>query len=299
MSNGATISLGVGARRLRDRDYLSTSDPYLLVSKPSASGGYTQLRKSETRKNCLNPDWSDFLFNDQELNQHDWDLQLKLEVFDNDFGSSRDDFMGVAYVSLRQLEAAALVKSSLALSDGKGKVRAGSLVVRSFSRHQQTQGAGYPRGHGNGGPANAPSPFTASAQASHPSVASSGPYNPAPYFASAPAHYPASTPQPYPASTPAPYPASTPAPYPASTPAPYPASTPAPYPASNPSPYPSSAPAPYTAQGPEGHYPPAPYPPASGVYPHLPSAPPNLPPAYPQPSTYNRPGPGGFITRPY
>ena len=72
-------------------------------------------------------------------------------MFDNDFGSSRDDFMGVAYVSLRQLEAAALVKSSLALSDGKGKVRAGSLIVRSFSRHQ-AQGSGYPGGHGTGLP---------------------------------------------------------------------------------------------------------------------------------------------------
>ena len=84
-----TICLGVGVRQLRDRDYLSPSDPYLLVSKPSALGGYIQLRKSETRKNCLNPDWSDFLFNDQELNQHDGDLQLQLEVFDNDFSNSR------------------------------------------------------------------------------------------------------------------------------------------------------------------------------------------------------------------
>ena len=77
-----TISLGVGGRQLRDRDYLSTSNRYLLVSKPSASGSFTQMRKSETRRNCLNPDWSDFLFNEQELNEHDWDLQLKPELFD-------------------------------------------------------------------------------------------------------------------------------------------------------------------------------------------------------------------------
>jgi len=143
MSNrGPTISLGVGARQLRDRDWLSKSDPYLVISKPSVSGGFHVLRKSETKKNSLNPDWADFLFNENELSQHDLDLRLKVEVFDNDYGSS-DQLLGVAHLSLKQLEAAALLQNCLPLGDGKGKNKAGSLVIRSFSRHPG-QGGGHP-----------------------------------------------------------------------------------------------------------------------------------------------------------
>merc|ERR1711971_411264 len=141
MSNGPSISIGLGARNLRDRDWLSKSDPYIVISRPSTSGSFQVLRKSETKKNCLNPDWADFLFNDREVGPHEQDLRLKFEIFDNDYNSA-DQLLGVTHLSLKQLEAAATLQTSLKIGgSGNGKVNAGNLVVRSFNRHggQQSQ----------------------------------------------------------------------------------------------------------------------------------------------------------------
>ena len=146
-----STSIGVGARKLRDRDWLSKSDAYLVISKPSTSGGFTVLRKSETKKNSHNPDWNDFLFSEHELNPQDLDLKLRFEVMDNDYGCGDDQKLGTAFLSLRQLEAAALIGTKMPLGDCKGNVRSsGHLVVRTFSRHQghgggyQGQGGAYP-----------------------------------------------------------------------------------------------------------------------------------------------------------
>ena len=48
--SGPTISLGLGARGLKDKDFMSVSDPYVTVSRPDARGGFTLLRTSETKK---------------------------------------------------------------------------------------------------------------------------------------------------------------------------------------------------------------------------------------------------------
>merc|ERR1712172_392942 len=142
MSNGPSISIGLGARNLRDRDWLSKSDPYIVISRPSTSGSFQVLRKSETKKNCLNPDWADFLFNDREVGPHEQDLRLKFEIFDNDYNSA-DQLLGVTHLSLKQLEAAATLGTSLKIGgSGNGKVNAGNLVVRSFNRHGQAGALG-------------------------------------------------------------------------------------------------------------------------------------------------------------
>ena len=91
--SGPTISLGLGARGLKDKDFMSVSDPYVTIARPDATGGFTILRTSETKKvgiawylcviiltgsqNTLNPDWNDFLFIEQELNGHDKELNLR------------------------------------------------------------------------------------------------------------------------------------------------------------------------------------------------------------------------------
>ena len=74
--SGRSISLGLGARNLRDRDFFGVSDPYVIISRPNPSGGFTKIRTSETKKNTLNPDWHDFLFTEAELNGYDKDLKL-------------------------------------------------------------------------------------------------------------------------------------------------------------------------------------------------------------------------------
>jgi len=141
--SGPTISLGLGARGLKDKDFISVSDPYVTVSRPDARGGFTVLRTSETKKNTLNPDWNDFLFIESELNGHDKELNLRIEVFDDDGKKGpdrKDKLLGSGFFSLKQLEAAALVKSMLPLSDGKRQKAAGQLLVRSFKEHQGSQG---------------------------------------------------------------------------------------------------------------------------------------------------------------
>jgi len=122
MNNGPSISIGLGARNLRDRDWLSKSDPYIVISRPSTTGSFQVLRKSETKKNCLNPDWADFLLNDREVGPHEQELRLKIEIFDNDFNSA-DQLLGVTHLSLKQLEAAATLGTSLKIGGtGNGKL---------------------------------------------------------------------------------------------------------------------------------------------------------------------------------
>jgi len=137
--SGPTISIGLGARGLKDKDFVSVSDPYVTISRPDTKGGFVVLRTSETKKNTLNPDWSDFLFIESELNGNDKELNLRIEVFDDDGKKGpdrKDKLLGSGFYSLKQLEAAALVKSMLPLSDGKRQKAAGQLLVRSFKEHK-------------------------------------------------------------------------------------------------------------------------------------------------------------------
>ena len=69
---------------------------------------------------------------------------FRIQVYDDDGKrgpDGKDQLIGSGFFSLRELEAAAMVKSTLPLSDGKKSKPAGYLVVRSFREH------GY-----NGGP---------------------------------------------------------------------------------------------------------------------------------------------------
>ena len=47
--SGPTISIGLGARGLKDKDFFTLSDPYVTISKPELQGGFTVLRTSETK----------------------------------------------------------------------------------------------------------------------------------------------------------------------------------------------------------------------------------------------------------
>ena len=101
-------------------------------------------------QNTLNPDWDDFLFKEADWNGNDKELNLKLEfaicltdfifwslfrieVFDDDRQKGpdgKDDLIGTAFYSLKQLEAEALLMSLLPLSDGRKKKPSGQLCVR-------------------------------------------------------------------------------------------------------------------------------------------------------------------------
>merc|ERR1719362_2119317 len=128
-----------------DRDFFGVSDPYCTISRPEPSGGFRKIRTSETKMNTLNPSWNDFLFNEDELNGADKELKLMIQVYDDDGKrgpDGKDQLIGSGFFSLRELEAAAMVKSTLPLSDGKKSKPAGYLVVRSFREHGYGGGPG-------------------------------------------------------------------------------------------------------------------------------------------------------------
>lgn len=133
--SATTISLGLGGRGLKDKDFFGKSDPYVTISKPNASGGFTLLRTSETKDNTLNPDWDDFLFMESDLIGLDKDLNLKIEVYDDDGKKgpdAKDDLIGRGFYSLKKLEAASLLDTALPITDGKSEKSTGKLVVRSY-----------------------------------------------------------------------------------------------------------------------------------------------------------------------
>jgi len=163
--SGKSISLGLGARNLRDRDFFGVSDPYVVISRPNPSGGFTKIRTSETKMNTLNPNWNDFLFTESELNGYDKDLKLMIQVYDDDGkkgADSKDQLIGSGFFSLKELEAGSIVNTSLPLTDGKRSKSPGSLLVRSYKEHQ------------TGGPQGNPSPSQFQSGPAYPAQPSAG-----------------------------------------------------------------------------------------------------------------------------
>merc|ERR1712133_129391 len=151
--SGRTISLGLGAVGLKDKDFFGVSDPYVIISRPNPQGGFSRIRTSETINNTLNPNWNDFLFNESELSGNDKELKLMIQVYDDDGkkgADASDDLIGSGFFSLRELEAACLVSTKLPLQDSKKRKAAGFLIVRSYKEH------GYAGGQGGGGPGGYP-----------------------------------------------------------------------------------------------------------------------------------------------
>jgi len=264
--SSAKVGLGLGARGLKDKDWgPGVSDPYVVISRPSSTGGFQMLRTSETKKNSLNPDWNDFLFTENELNGGDETLKLKIEVFDDDGKKGpdgKDKLLGTGYFSLKELEASATVRSPLQLGDGKKGKRAGDLVVRSVTRHAATGGAGgagaYPAPAGGGYP-GAPGGGYPAPGPGYPPAGQGFPAYPLPGYPAQPGGYP---PQPV-------------------------------YPPA-PGGYPAGAPGGYPPAGGQPGYPPAPggpggYPPSASPYPPAPGAYPPAPGGYPPPSGFAYP----------
>ena len=44
------ISLGLGCRDLKDKDFLGKSDPYVVISRPNMGGGFEMILTSETKQ---------------------------------------------------------------------------------------------------------------------------------------------------------------------------------------------------------------------------------------------------------
>ena len=69
---------------------------------------------------------------------------FRIQVYDDDGKrgpDGKDQLIGSGFFSLRELEAAAMVKTMLPLSDGKKSKPAGYLVVRSYKEHGYNGGS--------------------------------------------------------------------------------------------------------------------------------------------------------------
>ncbi|GAB9476148.1 Copine [Globisporangium polare] len=125
------VELSLSAKNLKDRDIISKSDPFAVISMLEGPH-WVEIGRTEVLKDNLNPTWTklflvDFYF---ELQQ-----QLKVDIFDQDSSSkklSEHDYIGGATFSLGQLMGAPGQSGSFLLTRGKhASTHRGSLLVRA------------------------------------------------------------------------------------------------------------------------------------------------------------------------
>jgi len=155
------LKLKLEGRNLANCDFWTKSDPYLKLLRPCRIGGnLAMVRKTETVRNSLNPSWTLLYIPLSELCDADPGLVLTLEVYDED-RNSHDDLIGVARVSLVELQAAATASTPIQLRKGE-KLRGEVVVSRCEVEESGTGepgrlGESQPR-PGPGYPAPGPAP---------------------------------------------------------------------------------------------------------------------------------------------
>jgi len=109
------VRLKFSGRGLADLDFWTKSDPFLTLSRPNRRrDGQVQIRKTETIMNNLNPDWKLLYVSLSELCDNDFNMMLKIDVWDED-KSSRNDLIGSVQVTLGMLQKLAQSKAALPL----------------------------------------------------------------------------------------------------------------------------------------------------------------------------------------
>ncbi|XP_023348727.1 copine-3, partial [Eurytemora carolleeae] len=121
------IKLQFSGRSLKNLDVFSKSDPFLIISRRNASQVLTQVRRTETKDNNLNPDWSVLYMSLNELCESDFNMKLQIDVKDDDGATS--ELIGSVEVTLADLEAAYCNHTSVQLLK-KNKPR-GEILVRN------------------------------------------------------------------------------------------------------------------------------------------------------------------------
>ncbi|KAE8890881.1 Copine-3 [Phytophthora fragariae] len=128
----SSVELSLSAKDLKDRDIISKSDPFAVLYVKSGAG-WTQLGKTEVKKDDLNPKWAKLFLVEFHFESVQ---QLKVEVYDQDSSSpdklKEQDHIGGAEFTLGQLMGAPGQSGSFLLTRGKSKSKhQGSLLVRA------------------------------------------------------------------------------------------------------------------------------------------------------------------------
>ncbi|CAH0476660.1 unnamed protein product [Peronospora belbahrii] len=129
----SSIELSLSANHLKDRDIISKSDPFAVLYVKCGTQ-WTQLGKTEAKKNELNPTWIKLFI----LEFHFESIQqLKVEVYDQDSSSpgklKEQDFIGKAEFTLGQLMGAPGQSGSFLLTREKSTTvkHQGTLLVKA------------------------------------------------------------------------------------------------------------------------------------------------------------------------
>lgn len=133
-SPSSVVELRFKCRGLKKSDFLSESDPFLVVYMEEGARAWREIGRTETVVNTANPTFTkafhvDFFFEEVQ--------RLRIEVFDRDSRSeklSEHDFLGCVELTMGQLMSAkgqSMVLSVLQKGDGRSKVHglSGHVVI--------------------------------------------------------------------------------------------------------------------------------------------------------------------------
>ncbi|RLN60745.1 hypothetical protein BBJ29_007139 [Phytophthora kernoviae] len=129
----------------------SKSDPFLVISRLREDGNsWTQVHRSETIDNNLNPSWKRFEISLQQLCNGDYRRAISLQVFDEDRGG-KAELIGQVNTSLEELLAKRgtnfiLHNEALQKKKGKKYTNAGLLVLAEGEIYREHSFIDYLRG---------------------------------------------------------------------------------------------------------------------------------------------------------
>jgi hypothetical protein len=127
MKKQRMVKLQLSGRNLKNLDMFTKSDPFLIVSRRNSNKVLTQIRRTETISNNLNPDWTVLYMSLDELCQSDFNLPIQIDVMDDDGATSEK--IGSVETTLAALEAAYCNHTAVQLMK-KAKAR-GEILVRN------------------------------------------------------------------------------------------------------------------------------------------------------------------------
>jgi Ca2+-dependent lipid-binding protein len=120
----------------------SKSDPFLVISRLREDGAsWTQVHRTETINNNLNPNWRRVELPMQQLCNGDYRRPLSLQVFDEDSGG-RSELIGQVQTTLEEIQSKrgtnfVLHNEALRKKKGKKYTNAGLLVVAEMEIYRE------------------------------------------------------------------------------------------------------------------------------------------------------------------
>ncbi|XP_031489412.1 protein BONZAI 1-like isoform X2 [Nymphaea colorata] len=138
ISSKTAVELILRCSNLENKDLLSKSDPFLLISKIAEGGASVPICKTEVKKNDLNPTWKPVILNLQQIGSKDNPLTIECYDFNS---NGKHSLIGKMRKSLADLERLhnghAGENFFLPSTDGHNKVLKGQMFVEKF--HESVQ----------------------------------------------------------------------------------------------------------------------------------------------------------------